>query len=65
MSNQKNNKSDWISKYAFNMLDLHQNWQSPLGIDQQYIEHIKEYLETCFDDPLKRSLIETTYSKSA
>lgn len=55
-------KQDWIQEYAERILKAWQNWQGPLGqVDDSYIEQVKKELDSQFDDPLKRSLIETTY----
>ena len=54
-------KQDWIDIYADRMLHTFDKWQSPLGIDPNYSEVLKKQLEDYYDDPLKRSLIETSY----
>ncbi|AQT69509.1 hypothetical protein STSP2_02700 [Anaerohalosphaera lusitana] len=54
-------KAGWIDKHARSILMLWAGMQSPLDVDPNYLQHIKEELESCFEDPLKRSLIETSY----
>ena len=54
-------KQDWIDIYADRMLHTFDKWQSPLGIDPNYSEVLKKQIEDYYDDPLKRSLIETSY----
>ncbi len=54
-------KQEWMDMYACRMLDVWQRWQSPLGVDSQYAEKLKEDLGEFYDDPLKKSLIEATY----
>ncbi|MHC5060434.1 MAG: hypothetical protein ACYTFK_05050 [Planctomycetota bacterium] len=55
-------KDAWIDIYAERVLQVWQRLQSPLGIDGQYSQQVKNQLSEFFDDPLKRSLIETTYT---
>ena len=55
-------KDDWIGQYASRILQMWRQRQGPLGrVDEGYLEQLKEELEQYFDDPLKRSLIETSY----
>lgn len=55
-------KDAWVNEYAHRILTLWQQWKGPLGgADGAYIEKLKEDLDEQFDDPLKRSLIESTY----
>lgn len=61
MDNIRTDRQQWISKYAERMLNNYLTWQSPLGIDTNYIEKIKQDLIADFEDPLRKSLIEDTY----
>ena len=54
-------KQNWIDIYADRMLHTFDKWQSPFGIDPTYIEVLKDQLQAYYDDPLKRSLIETSF----
>ena len=54
-------RQEWTTRYANIILKQYQRWQSPLGIDQNYLEDLKQQLSPFYDDPLKKSLIETTY----
>ncbi len=54
-------KKDWVQYYANRMFKLWTKWQTSLGVAQEYLEKIKEDLAKLYDDPLERSLIETTY----
>jgi hypothetical protein len=55
-------KEAWVSKYAHRILTLWQQWKGPLGgADENYIEQVKKDLAQQFDDPLKRSLVESTF----
>ena len=61
MDNIRTDKQQWISKYAERMLNNYLQWQSPLGVDVDYIEKIKQDLIADFENPLRKSLIEETY----
>ena len=55
-------KQEWVLEYSTRILKMWQNHEGPLGtVDEQYIEQLKKELDTLFDDPLIRQLIETTY----
>ncbi len=55
-------KEDWIEEYALRILGMWQINYTPLGkVDDGYIAKLREDLAGYFDDPLKRSLIETSY----
>ena len=54
-------KEQWAAEYARRILKLWQEQRPPLGIDSRYAKNIEEQLESYFDNPLKRELIETTY----
>ncbi len=55
-------KEAWVDTYSERILLVWQQLQGPLGIDDQYSQQVKDQLDDFFDDPLKRSLIETTYT---
>lgn len=55
-------KEVWIEEYALKILGMWQINHTPLGrVDDGYLAKLKEDLAGYFDDPLKRSLIETSY----
>lgn len=54
-------KQSWIDIYSSKILRIWGHWQSPLGIDENYLLELKSELGEYFDDPLKRSLIENSY----
>ena len=54
-------KQDWVNEYADKILEVWRSQKGPLGIDTQYIQQLKSQLDEYFDNPLKRSLIETSY----
>jgi hypothetical protein len=54
-------RQNWIDSYADRILHTFDKWQSPLGIDPDYCDIVKDQLENYYDDPLKKSLIETSY----
>ena len=61
MSLTENTKRQWIDKYASRIIQLWHAQDSPLGIDHNYTHQVKTQLEDYYDDPFKRSLIETSY----
>ena len=54
-------KQEWVEEYASRILQLWQTQESPLGIDTEYASQLQVQLEDFYEDPLKRSLIETSY----
>ncbi len=55
-------KDDWVEEHALKILNMWQLNHTPLGrVDDQYLAKLKDDLSSYFDDPLKRSLIETSY----
>ena len=54
-------QQEWVDLYAGKMMENLHTWQGPLGVDDQYKQLIKKELASFFADPLKRSLVETTY----
>jgi hypothetical protein len=62
MSTVEITKEAWIDKYTRRILQVWRKLQSPLGIDNQYSQQVKNQLDEYFDDPLKRGLIEMTYT---
>ena len=61
MDNHNFNREEWIQHYAGRIFDNLQKWQTPLGMDENYVEKIAEYLADFYNDPLKKALIEETY----
>jgi len=62
-SNQTGNgkeKRNWAEKHAYGLQRLFEQWQKPLGIDSKdYYEHTMKDLLDYYDDPLRKSLIES------
>ncbi len=54
-------KQQWVSEYAKRILQNYHTWETPLGIDDSYVEKIKQDLMEDFENPLRKSLIEETY----
>ena len=54
-------KNEWIHYHAKKIYAFWLQWQSPFGIACNYMEQIKNDLKEFYDDPLKRTFIETTY----
>ena len=59
--NMEPSKGEWIQQHAERIHTLWFQWQTPLGIACKYVEQIKNDLAKFYDDPLKRTFIETTY----
>jgi len=58
-SNGKKSQS-WAEKHAYRLHCLFEPWQRPLGIDgREYFRHTANELIDYYDDPLRRSLIES------
>lgn len=58
---ESDTKVAWIEKYSKRIFELWQNWQGPLGVSGEYLEHLKEELGHQYDDQLKRSMVELNY----
>ena len=54
-------KEEWIQHYADRMLGLWQVWQTSLGVARGYVEQLKTDLAELYEEPLKRTFVETTY----
>ncbi len=54
-------KKSWIAEYAKRILSQLTKWKTPLGIDEEYKNQIESDLESFYEDPLKKQLIEQTY----
>jgi len=55
-------KEGWIEEHALKILNMWQLDHTPLGkVDDEYICKLRADLSDYFDDPLKKSLIETSY----
>ena len=61
MTTTDTTKDQWVTEYAQRILTLWQAQQPPLGIDTEYAQNIEQQLETWFENPLKKDLIEATY----
>jgi hypothetical protein len=52
-------KQRWAEEHARLLQRLFEQWQKPLGIDgEEYRKHLARELSDCYDEPLRRSLIE-------
>lgn len=50
----------WAREHAYRLKNLWEQWQKPLGIDsQEYYNYAAKDLLDYYDDPLRRSLIES------
>jgi hypothetical protein len=54
-------KKKWVKEYSRRLLRLWLHRHPPLSVARTYVEHIKECLGDCYEDPLKKVFIETTY----
>jgi len=54
-------KREWLQRYSRHLLDQWFKWQTPLGVALTYAAQIREDLAAFYEDPLKRTFIETTY----
>ena len=54
-------KLKWLQKYSHRLLGQWHQWQTLLGIDSAYADKIREDLAEFYDDPLKKTFIESTY----
>ncbi len=54
-------RTQWAQEYAQRMLNLWQSQESPLGVGDNYAQHLEEQLLQYFDNPLLRDLIEASY----
>ncbi len=54
-------KNKWASEYAKKILHNYLAWETPLGIDDNYLKKIKQDLMEDYENPLRKSLIEETY----
>ena len=61
METLRNTRQSWVDSYADRILRTFDKWRSPLGVDPNYRKVVKEQLEGYYEDPLKKSLIETSY----
>lgn len=55
-------KIDWVQRYADQMFALWLARQTCLGVARQYIERLRADLGQYYEDPLKKTFIETTYA---
>ncbi len=54
-------RTEWAQVYAQKILKLWQAQAPPLGVDDDYAQHLEEQLLQYFDDPLLRELVESSY----
>ena len=59
MSSHKE-KEEWAEKHARLFQRRFEQWQKPFGIDsEEYLRHLRKDLIDFYEDPLKKSLIES------
>lgn len=52
-------KQQWIEEHARRLQRLFEQWQNPLGINgSEYRKHLNDELSDCYDQPLRKSIIE-------
>ena len=56
------NMNQWLQYYASHIFQLYSQFQSSLGISDDYRRQIELDLKSFYHDPLKREFIENTYS---
>lgn len=61
-SRSPQSKNDWVQRYADRVFALWLSRQTCLGVARQYIERLRADLGRYYEDPLKRTFIETTYA---
>jgi len=54
-------KNNWVETHAESIIKSFDKWKSPLGISAEYRQMVKEQLSKDYEDPLRKSLIETSY----
>jgi hypothetical protein len=53
-------REQWIEQHARQVQQLFQQWQHPIGIDdQEYLKHLEKELADYWEDPLLKTLIES------
>ncbi len=55
------NKKRWIEHYCELIFKAWQSWQTPLGVAAGYRIQIRRDLAGFYDDPIKRSFVESSY----
>ena len=52
-------KQKWVEEHARRLQHLFEKWQNPIGINgSEYRKHLADELSECYDQPLKKSIIE-------
>ncbi len=59
MSDCEEEKQVWAERHARRIECRFEQWQKPLGIDDEYLKYLTKELVDCCDDPLLKSLIES------
>jgi hypothetical protein len=53
-------KQRWVEKHARRLQHRFEKWQKPLGIDgRDYQRFLSEELCDCYNEPLRKSLVES------
>ena len=58
---RKEAKQGWAQRRAGRIQHRFKQWQKPLGIDSdEYLKYLTKELVDCCDDPLRKSLVESS-----
>jgi len=63
-SSAQQSKEAWVEHYANQILRLLSAWGSCLGVSRQYLVLLRQELTESYEQPLRKSFIETTYQSS-
>jgi hypothetical protein len=55
-------KQTWLRRYSRRLLGEWSRWETPLGVACDYADQIRKDMAGFYEDPLKRTFIEATYS---
>ena len=61
MTNNESDKSKWADFYASRILQAWKHLDPPVEIEEDYAKRLATDLAAFYDDPLKKTLIESTY----
>ncbi len=54
-------KRRWIQRYAGRLLQHWRRGESPFGVAPEYLRQIERDLALCYEKPLMRVFVESTY----
>ena len=59
-TDSEENKEKWVKDQVLRLQHLFEQWQKPLGIDDEgFRKYLTEELANCCDEPLLKSLMES------